>query len=100
LTGTETEYLLRDSRFPDSSPNMTKRKRLFNALVDFQNEHQVGDKMGEFFEEVFFPTMKKLVESDLSYDDVKKSVRIPTTWSAKISGDQFRERVARFHRMA
>ena len=43
LTGAEIEYLLRDSRIPDSSPDMTKRKRIFNALVDFQNAHQVGN---------------------------------------------------------
>ena len=50
--------------------------------------------MGGFFDEVFKPTMKKMVEAGLSYDEVKRLVKIPTTWGAKISGEQFRERVA------
>ena len=43
LTGTEIGYLLRDSRIPDCSPDMTKWKRLLNAFVTIQNEHQVGN---------------------------------------------------------
>jgi hypothetical protein len=54
---------------------------------------QVAHKMGEFFNEVFLPSMKKLVEAGLSYDDVKRLVKIPTTWGAKITGEQFQERV-------
>ena len=48
--------------------------------------------MGRFFEEVFLPSLKKLVEAGLSYDEVKRLVKIPSTWGAKISGEQFRER--------
>jgi hypothetical protein len=48
--------------------------------------------MGEFFDEVFLPTMKKLVEAGASYDKVKGVVKIPSTWGAKIKGDQFEER--------
>jgi hypothetical protein len=53
---------------------------------------QVADKMGGFFDEVFLPTMKNLVEAGLSYDDVKRLVKIPTTWGAKITGEVFRRR--------
>ena len=52
--------------------------------------------MGGFFDEVFLPTMKKLVEAGLSYDEVKRLVKIPTTWGAKITGEQFRERASKF----
>ena len=55
-------------------------------------DRQVADKMGDFFDGVFLPTMKKLVESGLSYDEVKRMVRIPATWGGKITGEQFRER--------
>jgi hypothetical protein len=55
-------------------------------------DHQVADKMGGFFGKTFLPTMKKLVKADLSYDEVKKLVKIPTTWGAKISGET-KERV-------
>ena len=52
--------------------------------------------MGKFFAEVFLPTMKKLVESGLSYGQVKQQVKISTTWGAKITGKQFRERASSY----
>ena len=52
-------------------------------------DHQVADKMGGFFGKTFLPAMKTLVKADLSYDEVKKLVKIPGTWGAKISGEQF-----------
>jgi hypothetical protein len=55
-------------------------------------DHQVADKMGAFFDGVFLPTMKKLVEAGLFYDEVKKLLEIPSTWGAKIDGEQFVER--------
>jgi hypothetical protein len=54
------------------------------------------DKMGDFFDEVFLPTMKRLVEAGLSYDEVKRVLKLPGTWGAKITGDQFRERASKF----
>ena len=61
-------------------------------------DHRVADKMGGFFGRVLPTTMKKLVKADLSYDEVKEVVKIPTTWGAKITGEQFRERVSGEHR--
>jgi hypothetical protein len=52
--------------------------------------------MGELFEDVFLPSLKKLVEAHRSYEDVKRLVKIPSTWGAKITGEQFRERVSTF----
>ncbi len=49
--------------------------------------------MGDFFNEVFLPNLKKLVEAGLSYDELKRLVKIPTSWGAKITGEQFKERV-------
>ena len=48
--------------------------------------------MGKFFEDVFLPSLKKLVEEGLSYDDVKRLVKIPATWGAKTTGKQFEEK--------
>ncbi len=59
-------------------------------------DKQVAHKMGEFFNDVFLPTLKKLVEAGFSYDEVKRLVKIPTTWGAKITGEQFRERASEF----
>src|SRR3954465_8071502 len=57
-------------------------------------DRQVADKMGAFFDEVFLPTMKALVEAGLFYDEVKKLLDIPSTWGAKIGSEQFVERAA------
>ena len=67
-----------------------KKKKTTITAESF--DKQVAHKMGSFFEEVFVPILKKLVEAGLSYDDVKRLVKIPTTWGAKISGEQFTER--------
>jgi hypothetical protein len=32
----------------------------------------------------------------LSYDEVKRLVKIPSTWGAKITGEQSRERASNF----
>jgi hypothetical protein len=71
-----------------------KKKKTTITAESF--DKQVGHKMGEFFNEVFLPMMKKLVEAGKSYDEVKRLVKIPSTWGAKISGEQFRERVESF----
>ena len=69
-----------------------KKKKTTITAESF--DKQVADKMGEFFDAVFLPTLKKLVEAGLSYDEVKRLVKIPSTWGAKITGEQFRERTS------
>src|SRR3954465_1970586 len=69
-----------------------KKKKTTITAESF--DHQVADKMGGFFGKTFLPTMKKLVKADLSYDEVKKLVKIPTTWGAKVTGEEFKERVS------
>jgi hypothetical protein len=68
-----------------------KKKRTTITAESF--DKQVGHKMGKFFNDVFLPNMKKLVESHRSYEDVKRLVKIPGTWGAKITGEQFQDRV-------
>jgi hypothetical protein len=68
-----------------------KKKKTTITAESF--DKQVAHKMGKFFENVFLPSMKKLVEAGLSYEAVKRLVKIPTTWGAKITSSQFEERV-------
>ena len=75
-----------------------KKKKTSITAESF--DQQVADKMGEFFEDVFLPTMRKFVEAGLFYDEVKKLLQIPSTWGAKISAEQFRERAASVGRSA
>jgi hypothetical protein len=71
-----------------------KKKKTTITAESF--DKQVAHKMGEFFDEVFLPMIKKLVEARRSYEDVKRLVKIPSTWGAKITGEQFRERVVNY----
>ena len=71
-----------------------KKKKTTITAESF--DKQVADKMGRFFEDVFLPTMRKLIEAGLSYVEVKRTVKIPGTWGAKIGGEQFRERAEAF----
>jgi hypothetical protein len=68
-----------------------KKKKTTITAESF--DKQVASKMGKFFKEVFLPSMKRLVEAHRSYEDVKRLVKISSTWGTKITGDQFRERV-------
>lgn len=43
LTGKEIGHVLPECRIPDVSPEMTKWKRLYNALAEIQNAKQVGN---------------------------------------------------------
>jgi uncharacterized protein (TIGR02391 family) len=55
LTGSEIGYLLKDCRVPDVDPANTKWKRLFNALIGFQNEHQAGNHVVVFITRAMSP---------------------------------------------
>ena len=84
----------RPEEFAAQKEAAEKKKKTTITAESF--DKQVAHKLGEFFGEVFLPAMKRLVEAGLSYNDVKRLVKIPGTWGAKISGEQFRERVSRF----
>lgn len=55
LTGSEIEHLLADCKVTDVSPDMTKWKRLYNALAEAQNKHQVGNHLIMFINRALDP---------------------------------------------
>jgi hypothetical protein len=69
-----------------------KKKKTTITAESF--DKQVAHKMGKFFADEFLPTLRKLVELGLSYNEVKRLVKIPSTWGAKISEQQFREQTS------
>jgi hypothetical protein len=81
-----------EDHFPADKERAERKKKSSITVESF--DRQVADKMGDFFDDVFLPAMKKLVRAGLSYDEVKKAVDIPSRWGAKISGEQFKERAA------
>jgi hypothetical protein len=69
-----------------------KKTTITAALFD----KQVAHKMGPFFDDVFLPSLQRLVEAGHSYDEVKRLVKIPSLWGAKLRGSDFRQRIARY----
>ena len=63
------------------------------GICDFAVSLSVGEIAGAY---LFLPSMKKLVEAGLSYDEVKKVLKIPASWGAKIGGAKFRERISAY----
>lgn len=55
LTGSEIEHILAELRIPDPTPSMTKWKRLFNALAEAQNRHQVGNHLIQVINKAMSP---------------------------------------------
>lgn len=55
LTGNDIEHILREVGIADPTPLMTKWKRLFNALAQAQNEHQVGNHLIQFVNKAMSP---------------------------------------------
>lgn len=55
LTGSEIDHLLRNSNIPNPTPGITKWQRLYNALGEFQNEHQVGNHVIVFIKRAMDP---------------------------------------------
>jgi len=56
LTGPEIGKLLANNKIADPTPEMTKSNRLYNALVDFENKHQVGNHVIVFIRSAMNPT--------------------------------------------
>ncbi len=79
--------------FPAQKEAAEKKRKTTITAESF--DRQVAHKMGAFFDDVFLPAIKRLVEAGRSYDEVKRLVKIPSTWGAKITGEQFQERVGK-----
>jgi hypothetical protein len=79
-----------DDDFENAKELAEKKKKTTITAEAF--DHQVAAKIGPYFKQVFLPTMTKLVKAGLDYNDVKRAVKISTTWGAKINGDDFVQR--------
>jgi uncharacterized protein (TIGR02391 family) len=55
LTGSEIDHLLQNCQIPNPTPEMTKWKRLYNAFVEFQNEHHIGNHVIVFIKRAMDP---------------------------------------------
>ena len=57
-----------DDEFQTQKQAAEKKKKTTITAESF--DHQVAEKLAGFFNDVFLPTLKKLVEAGLSYDEV------------------------------
>jgi hypothetical protein len=55
LSGTQIGRLLQEIEIVDTSPSMTKWKRLFNALAIAQNDHNIGNHLIMFINRAMNP---------------------------------------------
>lgn len=55
LTGSEIGHILADMRMSDPGSTFTKWKRIFNALAEAQNKHQVGNHLIMFINRTMKP---------------------------------------------
>jgi uncharacterized protein (TIGR02391 family) len=55
LSGAEIAHLLREIRVADTSPSLTKWKRLYNALSEKQNQVQAGNFLIQFVNKAMAP---------------------------------------------
>src|SRR5258708_7056375 len=55
LTGPQIAHLLQECGMSDPTSSMTKWKRLYNAFVEAQKEHQVGNHVVMFIARVMKP---------------------------------------------
>jgi hypothetical protein len=83
-----------------SSLKEAAEKKKKSTITAESFDRQVSNKMGPFYESTFLPAMRKFVDARLSYDNVKRVIRIPATWGAKISGEQFEARAREFFKKA
>lgn len=55
LTGTEIAKLLQDCKITDTDPSITKWKRLYNAFVNWQNQHHCSNNILNFLKYALQP---------------------------------------------
>jgi hypothetical protein len=66
------------------------------TLTAAKFDEQVAVKMKPFYDSIFLPAIKKMVEARLTYDQVKGILKIPPAVGAKITSKQFAERTAAY----
>jgi hypothetical protein len=101
IMGAQARLGIRREHHEDfSSLKEAAEKKKKSTITAASFDHQVSSKMGTFFESDFLPVIKRFVEARLSYDEVKRVIRIPATWGAKISTGQFADRAANYFKQA
>ena len=65
------------SRKDHETEKTAAEKKKKTTITAEMFDHQVADKMGDFFDKTFLPAIKKMVEASMSYDEVKEATQDP-----------------------
>lgn len=79
LTGSQIGRLLQEIKIIDTSPEMTKWKRLFNALAEAQNKYQVGNHLIMFINRAMNPV--NYANNKVDFDWRKDELNIVLSFS-------------------
>jgi uncharacterized protein (TIGR02391 family) len=74
LKGTEIGQILQEISVPDLDPSLTKWKRLFNALAEAQNKHQVGNHLVLFVNKAMAPA--KYINAPQKFNWLQDSLNV------------------------
>ena len=97
VMGARSRGIRRGGRNRSGSSSSKQEPRTKKRVLTAETyDEQVRNKLQPFHDAVFLPTMKKLVDSGLSYNQVKKLVQIPSAIGAKITADEFTRRTASY----
>jgi hypothetical protein len=75
-----------------SSATSARKKTLTAELYD----REVSSKLGPFYDSVLLPTMRKLIDARLSYEQVKQVLEIPSSIGATIAAEEFANRTSAY----
>jgi uncharacterized protein (TIGR02391 family) len=92
LTGSEIGYILRDCNVRDVTPDMTKWKRLFNALAESQRVEQWGNRVIMFITRAMDPV--KYTDSPAVFESRQAGLNRVLAFRGMKFGDD-----GRFHRV-
>lgn len=79
LTGKEISHILQEIGIADIDPDNTKWKRLFNALADAQNKHQVGNHLVLFINKAMAPV--RHVNNQERFDFLRDDLNVVLAFS-------------------
>jgi hypothetical protein len=85
-----------DSGTAKAKAETARTRKKEKTLTAESFNHQVADKLGPWFPEVFLPTMKHLVAARLSYEKLKSLLEMPPEVGSKISAKQFEQRASAY----
>lgn len=109
LTNNEIENLLRQCTIPDPTPDMTKWKRLYNALAEFQNARQMGNHVIVFINRAMNPVQytsnphlfaqrRDELNTVLSFSGYSIGEDGKVRWATKVSNlDEALQRASKLH---